>query len=127
MDLEGELKREIEDLKERLAMGADEYKTKYIECKRLQVELKKIQKANKGSDSLTFYFKLVISDVTWDIAKRFHYLCLQVLYHHHSPWKNKWWKFRNRLLKHRRNQRLKAKLVLQQVCNLIFTYSTSYL
>ena len=41
---EGEMKREIEDLKERLHMGAEEYKKQYIECKKLQNEIKKLQK-----------------------------------------------------------------------------------
>ncbi|CAH1775776.1 unnamed protein product [Owenia fusiformis] len=45
--LESDMHREIEDLKERLAMGAEEYKEKYIECKKYQLEIRKLQKQIK--------------------------------------------------------------------------------
>jgi len=47
LDVESDLLHEIRDLKERLSMGADEYKLKYLECRRLQTELRKLK--NQGS------------------------------------------------------------------------------
>ena len=41
---ETELKKQVEDLKRRLAMGAEEYKRKWIECKKLQKKMDKIKK-----------------------------------------------------------------------------------
>ena len=35
------MKREIGDLKERLQMGQEEWKAKYVECKKLQSMLKR--------------------------------------------------------------------------------------
>ena len=39
----GDLQKQVEDLKLRLCMGANAYKEKFLECKRLQSELKKLQ------------------------------------------------------------------------------------
>ena len=41
------MKREIEDLKERLAMGQDEFRDKSVECQRIRKELKKLQKRGR--------------------------------------------------------------------------------
>jgi len=49
--LETELKKQVEDLKRRLAMGAEEYKKKYIECKKLQRKMEKIKKEHCVSES----------------------------------------------------------------------------
>ena len=40
-----DLRRETEDLRERLRMGQEEWQVKYIECRRLQLELKKANRA----------------------------------------------------------------------------------
>ena len=49
---ERDLNREIEDLKERLYMGADEYKLRYLECRKLQSEIRKLQKQCKCAAEL---------------------------------------------------------------------------
>merc|ERR1712228_259393 len=49
--VETELKKQVEDLKRRLAMGADEYKKKWIECKKLQKKMEKIKKEHCVSES----------------------------------------------------------------------------
>ena len=41
---ETELKKQVDDLKRRLAMGAEEYKKKYLECKKWQKKMEKIKK-----------------------------------------------------------------------------------
>ena len=38
------MRREIEDLKERLSMGQEEFKEKYVECLNLQQQVKKLQR-----------------------------------------------------------------------------------
>lgn len=39
--VEADLRREVCDLRERLMMGAEEYKAKYLECRKLLKSLKK--------------------------------------------------------------------------------------
>jgi hypothetical protein len=46
---EKDLRNEIRDLKERLNMGAEEYKIKYMECRKLNSELRKVQKTLRRS------------------------------------------------------------------------------
>jgi len=41
---ETELKKQVDDLKRRLTMGAEEYKKKYLECKKWQKKMEKIKK-----------------------------------------------------------------------------------
>ncbi|KAI0227011.1 hypothetical protein LSAT2_022521 [Lamellibrachia satsuma] len=51
---ESELMQEVGDLKERLLMGQDEYKTQFVECARMKRELNRMQKsaATQGTSSL---------------------------------------------------------------------------
>ncbi len=44
--------KEIEDLKTRLSMGAEEYKKKYLECKALEVKYEKMRKTQTKRDSV---------------------------------------------------------------------------
>lgn len=59
---ESELKKQVEDLKRRLVMGAEEYKKKWIECKKLQKKIEKIKKDNCVSESDMEMSQLSISD-----------------------------------------------------------------
>ena len=47
-DVENDLRHEIRDLKERLKMGADEYKYKYLECRKLQADIRKLRREGKA-------------------------------------------------------------------------------
>lgn len=49
--VETELKKQVDDLKRRLAMGAEEYKKKWLECKKLQKKMEKIKKDRCVSDT----------------------------------------------------------------------------
>merc|ERR1712183_264063 len=49
--VETELKKQVDDLKRRLAMGAEEYKKKWLECKKLQKKMDKIKKDHCVVDS----------------------------------------------------------------------------
>lgn len=51
-DKEVDYQKEIKDLKERLLMGQEEYKNRFIECQRLHKELKKARRC-KSILSLT--------------------------------------------------------------------------
>lgn len=47
--VEADLRSEVRDLRERLMMGAEEYKAKYLECRKLQSELKALRKTARGN------------------------------------------------------------------------------
>ena len=49
--MEIEYNQEIKDLKERLLMGQEEYKSKFIECQKLQRELRKSKRTSVSSGS----------------------------------------------------------------------------
>ena len=72
------MKREIEDLKERLLMGQEEYKNKSVECQKLRRELKKLQKKG-ASITLSSYTKslklLVIARNDWLHRLTVTYIC----------------------------------------------------
>lgn len=53
-----ELKREIEDLKERLNMAAQEYKTLYIEKKKHQKTAEKLQRSMQSRKNERLFYKL---------------------------------------------------------------------
>lgn len=48
---EDELKKQVEDLKRRLSMGAEEYKKKWVECRKLQKKMEKFKKDRSDSQS----------------------------------------------------------------------------
>ena len=50
-------------------MGADEYKLRYLECRKLQSEIRKLQKQRKCS-----YFEMYKKYIKWEIYYHLHTL-----------------------------------------------------
>ena len=74
---EREMRREIEDLKERLSMGQEEFKEKYVECLNLQQQVKKLQRVAGTLSSCVSPLPTVLIDTTTTHTR--HLSLLQVL------------------------------------------------